>query len=86
MLVSFTDKCHAEPFTLSGDSIWMLTKVIHSLLVQKKNFNKRLSLSIYIIYPWAVTSQAQIVFQGLGPQLRDFIHFSSGCIGDKVLI
>lgn len=74
--------------TLCSDSILsrgtgILAIVIHSPLTQK-NFNKRLSLSIYIIYPWAVTFEVQIVFQALKPQPRDFIHFSSRCSGDKV--
>lgn len=59
------------------------TVVIHSLLTQE-NFNKRLSPGIYIIYPWAVTSEVQIVFQTLKPQPRNFIHLNSRCSGDKV--
>lgn len=78
------DKCHRGPLTLCSDGTLLLTTVIHSPLTHKKNFNKRLSISIYIIYPWSVTCEVQIVFQTLRPLLRDFIHFSSRCIADKV--
>lgn len=56
----------------------------HSQSPHTRNFNKRLSLSIYIIYPLAVTSEVQIVFQALKLQPMDFIHFGSRCSGDKV--